>query len=43
MHEQAHANTSSKSGYTTKERDPGSFELGITVGNSFEERVMLDL
>ena len=43
MHEQAHAITSSKSGYTTKEHDPGSFKLGITVGNSSGERAMLDL
>ena len=43
MHEQAHAITSSKSGYTPKEHDLGSFELGITVGNSSEEKAMIDL
>ncbi|KAI9157276.1 hypothetical protein LWI28_019684 [Acer negundo] len=31
MQEHAHAITSSRSGYTTKEQDLGSFELGITA------------
>ena len=43
MHEQTHAITSSRSGYTTKEQDPGSFELSITVGDSSAEKAILDL